>query len=47
LNHRDEVDGYLAEREPQDIRKDIEKQLDPTGIRAGLLARRNSREKLQ
>ncbi len=42
LHHRDEVDAYLAaaERDAASVRDEIEKQFDPTGIRARLLARR-------
>ena len=43
LHHREEVDAYLAaaERDAASIREEIEKQFDPTGIRARLLARRH------
>jgi uncharacterized protein (DUF433 family) len=43
LHHREEVDAYLAEAEKDaaTIRDKIEKQFDPTSIRARLLARRN------
>lgn len=42
LHHRDEVDAYVAaaERDAANVRDEIEKQFDPTGIRARLLARR-------
>ena len=46
LRHKTEVDAYLAERERQAerIRHEIEKQFDPSGIRARLLARQQARE---
>jgi uncharacterized protein (DUF433 family) len=42
LHHRAEVDGYLREREQEaeEIRRKIEAQFDPQGIRERLLARR-------
>jgi uncharacterized protein (DUF433 family) len=42
LRHRDEVDAYLAKAdcEAAKTRELMEKQFDPTGIRARLLARR-------
>jgi uncharacterized protein (DUF433 family) len=44
LQNRREVDAYLAEseREGAAIRAEIERQFDPSGIRARLLARRNN-----
>ena len=43
LHHRDEVASYLAstEREATKLQSDIERQFDPTGIRARLLRRRS------
>jgi hypothetical protein len=45
LHHREEVDAYLAAAEEDEIRvrQEIERQFDPTGIRARLLARRDSK----
>jgi uncharacterized protein (DUF433 family) len=42
LHHRDDVDAYLAtaQRDEATTRDEIEKHIDPTGIRARLLARR-------
>jgi uncharacterized protein (DUF433 family) len=42
LHHRDEVDAYMvaAEQEAAETRNEIERQFDPAGIRARLLARR-------
>ena len=42
LHHREEVDAYLAaaEQDEAGTRTVIEKQFDPAGIRARLLARR-------
>jgi uncharacterized protein (DUF433 family) len=42
LHHREEVDAYLAnaDRDAADLRSEIEKQFDQSGIRARLLARR-------
>jgi uncharacterized protein (DUF433 family) len=42
LHNRDEVDQYLAVRSEQraEIRRDVESQWDPTGVRDRLLARR-------
>jgi uncharacterized protein (DUF433 family) len=42
LHHRGEVDAYLAaaERDAVNVRNEIEKQFDPIGIRARLLAQR-------
>ena len=42
LLHRDTVDAYVAEREPEAGRPrgEIEADLNPTGLRARLLARR-------
>jgi uncharacterized protein (DUF433 family) len=44
LQNRREVDAYLAEseREAAATRAEIERQFDPSGIRARLLARRNN-----
>jgi uncharacterized protein (DUF433 family) len=44
LQHRAEVDEYLAKAEQieETTRHEIERQFDPTGIRARLLARRPS-----
>lgn len=43
LHHRDEVDGYLKEREreAEELRLKIEAQFDSRGIRERLLARRH------
>jgi uncharacterized protein (DUF433 family) len=43
LHHRDEVDAYMkaAEQDALRTRHEIEKQFDPTGIRARLLAPRH------
>jgi uncharacterized protein (DUF433 family) len=42
LHHREEVDAYMADAEKDSarIRGEIEKRIDPTGIRSRLLARR-------
>jgi uncharacterized protein (DUF433 family)/flavin-binding protein dodecin len=42
LDNREAVDGYIAQREDEArlLRKQIELDLDPTGLRARLLARR-------
>ena len=42
LQHRDEVDAYLRERErnAEQVQKENEARFDPSGIRARLLARR-------
>lgn len=42
LQHREAVDGYLAEREDEAerLRERIEAEFDPVGLRARLLARR-------
>ncbi|MEX2316116.1 MAG: DUF433 domain-containing protein [Pirellulales bacterium] len=42
LHHRSEVDAYLneSERKAAETRAEIERQFDPAGIRARLLARR-------
>jgi uncharacterized protein (DUF433 family) len=42
LHHRDEVDEYMAaaERDAANVRDQIEKRFDPSGIRDRLLARR-------
>lgn len=42
LHNREEVDAYMlaAEAEAERTRAEIEKRIDPTGIRARLLARR-------
>src|SRR5260221_7075980 len=42
LNHRDEVDAYLSERQQlaDDVRRENETRFDPSGIRDRLLARR-------
>ena len=42
LRHRDTVDAYVAgrEREAGRLRQEIEADLNPTGLRARLLARR-------
>ncbi len=42
LHHRDEVHAYLAnaDRDAASVRVEIDKQFDPNGIRARLLARR-------
>ena len=44
LHHRAEVDAYLAVADEQaaQTRLEIEKQFDPVGIRARLLARRSA-----
>ncbi len=43
LQHQDEVDAYLRERErnAEQVRRENEARFDPTGIRARLLARRS------
>ena len=45
LHHRKEVDAYLAaaEQDAARTRDEIERQFDPTGIRARLLARHHPR----
>lgn len=45
LHHREEVDKYVAaaEQEAAQTQDEIERQFDPTGIRARLLARRQTR----
>jgi uncharacterized protein (DUF433 family) len=45
LHHREEVDAYLqsASEETLCTREEMERQFDPTGIRARLLARRAAR----
>ena len=42
LDNREAVDGYIAQREDKarKLRKSIEHDFDPTGLRARLLARR-------
>ena len=42
LHHRSEVDAYLAtvEQESEKTRRKIEQEIDPTGIRARLIAKR-------
>lgn len=44
LHNREEVDAYMAEAECQaeKTRVEVEKQFDPAGIRARLLARRST-----
>lgn len=46
LHHRPQVDAYLRRREEQasEIRRQIEADFDPTGIRERLLARRRNTE---
>jgi uncharacterized protein (DUF433 family) len=46
FHHREEVDEYLAnaERDAGNIRNEIEKQFDQSGIRARLLARRQPKQ---
>lgn len=43
LNHRDEVDAYLLERQQRavEVRQQAEKRFNPNGIRDRLLARRH------
>lgn len=43
LRHQKEVDAYLSGRAKQasDIQQEVEKQFDPSGIRARLLPRRD------
>ena len=45
LNHRVEVDSYLAERrtERAEVRHEVEARFDPQGIRDRLLARRSKK----
>ncbi len=48
LNHQDEVESYLQERERirQAVRRENERRFDPAGVRERLLARKaSSREK--
>jgi uncharacterized protein (DUF433 family) len=44
LNHTAEIDAYLSQRQDDAavLKRDIEKRFDPVGVRARLLARRNS-----
>jgi uncharacterized protein (DUF433 family) len=44
LNHTAEIDAYLSQRQGDAavLKRDIEKRFDPVGVRARLLARRNS-----
>lgn len=43
LNHRDEVDAFLRQRQRQahEVRRENERRFNPTGIRDRLLARRD------
>lgn len=42
LQHRDDVDAYLAQaqQDAEAVQEEVEKQFDPTGIRARLLSRK-------
>lgn len=44
LQHREEVDSYLAQRVQQneELRRNVESRVDQTGIRGRLLARRRN-----
>jgi uncharacterized protein (DUF433 family) len=46
LNHTAEIDVYLAQRQGEGaaLKLEIEKGFDPVGLRARLLARRNSEQ---
>jgi uncharacterized protein (DUF433 family) len=45
LNHTPEVDAYLAQRHADALalQREVEKRFNPAGVRARLLARRNSK----
>ena len=45
LNHAAEVDAYLAQRHADALalQREVEKRFNPAGVRARLLARRNSK----
>ena len=47
LRHREEVEAYLAEgqRHAEEVRRLIESEMDPHGIRDRLLARKAKRER--
>lgn len=44
LNHTAEIDTYLSQRQAEatDLRQKIEARFDPLGVRARLVARRNT-----